>query len=306
MSYMTARTGAFAYARYGWETSFRAGASTRNIAFGRGVRVSSISANHNAELIYELGVREAQAWAFKQFEGSLSLEWIFSSPWIFKAVMGSVATTGTSPPYTHTYTKTKLPPSFEVEVGTQLSGASFARLFRGCFVNTLTLTASVNELLRASLEAYYAIEASRTAYGTALYDTMEPATFVSATLELPNGTVLGEVQSFELTINNNALRVFGLGSAYANSAVWQNFDATGRISITMKDASFLDMLRGSVSNGKFVVTTSSGTVTFNFSDLIFGEHTLSIEPNTLIVEDVPVLIRDIPSIVATNNTGTHP
>lgn len=303
---MTARTGAFAYAKYGWESTFRGGATAYDKVFGRGVRITGLSVSHNAELIPELGVREYQGWVFKQFEGSVSVDWIYSNPWFFRAVMGQVTTSGTGP-YTHSYTKTKLPPSFAIEIGSQLSGGNVVRFLKGCVVNTLTLTASVGEVIRVSADILYAEESLGSTLSTPIVDTFEPASFAHATLELPNGTVLGEVQTFDLTIGNNALRVFGLGDIYATSAVWQNFDATGRLSVTFKNATFLNYLRTAVANGKLKIQLSTdNSLTINFADLVFGEHTQSFEPNALLLEDVPILIRNITSIDAVNNVAIHP
>ncbi|MCS7136737.1 MAG: phage tail tube protein [Candidatus Caldarchaeum sp.] len=306
MSVMTARTGAFAYLRYGWESTFKTAATTRDKVFGRGQRISSLTRRENPELLYELGGRIAQASAFKQFEGAVSVEWILSNPWFLRGVMGQVTTTG-SGPYTHTFTKTNLPQSMTLEVGATLSGSNVVRTLSGCVFSSVAISASVGELVRVRGEIMYASEAVGTTAASPLVDTFEPFVFTHATLEIPQGTVIAEVQSFDLTINNNALMVYGLGGREPVSAVWQAFDASGSLSVTMKNATFLNYLRSEVGNGRLVVSSgANNSITFNLSGLTFGEHSVSVEPNALVVENLPIQIRDIPSIVAINNVATAP
>jgi hypothetical protein len=306
MSVQTARTGAFAYLRYGWESTFKGGAATRDKVFGRGQRITTFTRNDNPEIIFELGTREARASVFKQLEGSFSVEWILSNPWFFKGLMGTVATSGTGP-YTHTYTKTKLPQTLEIEVGMELSGGNVVRNLKGAVISSVTLTSAVGEVIRASADILYADETVGTALSSYLVDTFDPFAFQHATLEIPGGTVLGEVQRFELTINNNGLLVYGLGDHRASSGIWQAFEAAGRLSITMKNATLLNYLRGEQASGKLTIQTSaSNKIEINMANLVFGEHSVTVEPNALIIEDLPILVRDIPSIVATNSTATHP
>ena len=305
MSVMTARTGAFAYVKYGWESTFKGGSTSRNKVFGRGQRVTSITRNENAEKIYELGERPAQHIIYKAFEGSASFDFYLSNPWLFKAVLGNVSTSG-SGPYTHTYTVAKMPVSMEIEVGFQGSGGDVVRLLRGAVANTFSLTAGVNELVRARLDVMYADEVAGT-ISSAIVDTYEPFVFQHGTLEIPSGTPVAEVQSFDLTITNNAMLVWGLGDTKASSSIWQNFDPVGRISVTMKDRTFIDRLRTITSSGALkLVFASNHQIIFNFSDIGYGEHTVGFEPNALVVEEVPIIMRSLTNIQAINSTGTHP
>jgi hypothetical protein len=288
-----------------WESTFKGGATTRDKVFGRGQRVTSITRNENPEKIYEPGSRPSKYIAFKAFEGSVSFDFFLSNPWLFRAVMGSVSTSGTGP-YTHTYTVANLPVSIEIEAAFQGSGGNVVRLLRGAVVNTFSLTASVNELVRCRLDVLYADEASGT-LGTAIVDTFDPMVFQHGKLEIPTGTVVGEVQSFDLTIANNALMVWELGDTKPSSAVWQNFDPTGRISVTMKDRTFLDRLRNTTSTGKLVFNFSpTHQIIFNFDTIGYGEHTVGFEPNALVVEEVPILIQGLTNIQAINNVASHP
>jgi len=305
-SVMLARTGAFAYAKYGWESTFKAGSSTRNKVFGRGQRVVSITRNENPEKIQELGERPALLIVYKAFEGSATFDFYVSNPWIFKAVMGNVSTSGTGP-YTHTFTLSKLPPSMEIEVGFQGSGGNVVRLLRGAVVNSFSLTAAVNEIVRGRLDVLYADEIEGASLSSPLVDTFDPFVFQHGTLEIPAGNPIAEVQSFDLNIANNALMVWGLGDIKASSAVWQFFDPTGRISVTMKNREFLNKLRTVDSGGALrLVFSPNHQIIFNFQDIGYGEHTVGYEPNALVVEEVPILLRHVTSIQAINNVASVP
>lgn len=303
MSVMIGRTGAYAYTKYGWESTFGSGSSNRSIPFGRGVRITELTKRENPELFSELGVREYKTHVFKQVEGRLGVEFLLSNPWIFKAVLGSVTSSG-SGPYTHTYTMTKIPTSIEAEVGATLSGSTVVRLLRGCIVDSLSITATVGDVVRARCGLLYAKEVSGTS-SSPIVDTFEPYVFQHATLETPSGTVLAGVQTFDLTIRNNAMLTYHLGSREAIGGIWQNFDLEGRLSMIMSNADNLGKLATEVSTGKLKLEMTGATITINFSGLVFGEHRTTLEPNALILEEVPIMIKNITSIVAENNS-THP
>lgn len=298
-----ARTGAYAYVKYGWESTFKDGASSRDKVFGRAQRITGVTRRENLEMIYELGKREPATGVYKQFEGSFTAEFILSNPWIFKALLGSVQTTGTET-YTHTFTKSKTPVSFGVELGFEGEEANVVRLLKGCVMNNFSLTATVDDVIRCRSEIFFADE-DTTSLSSVITDTFDPFVFQHATLELPTGTVLAEVQSFELTIGNTALMVRGLGNEKPVSAVWQAFDVTGRLSITMKNSTLLNYLRGKQSGLKLSVTDGVNTISFEGTEVYFGEHSVNYEPNVIIIEELPIAIRDL-QIVAVNDVPSVP
>ena len=306
---MSGRTGAYGYILYGWEDSFGNGASTRDKVFGRAQRITGITRRENPEPIYELYQRTVDDWFLRNFEGRVSLEWILANPWIFKAVMGSVSTTGTGP-YTHTFTKAKSLVSMEIENGFEGASANVVRYFRGAVVDSLTLTATVGDAVRVRADIAYFKETIGTTLGTATIDSFDPFTFAHATLELPDGTVLAEVQTFELTIANNVLGLYGLGSRYAVGAIPRALDLSGRITITMKDSTLLGYLGVEQDDIEFKVTNGltgadERTITFKGTGVMIGEHGTSMEPNELVLEDLAFRIREL-TIEAINNTSSVP
>lgn len=306
---MSGRTGAYGYILYGWEDSFIEGATTRDKVFGRGQRITGVTRRENPEPIYELYQRTVDNWFLRNFEGRVGLEWILANPWFFKAVMGSVSTSGSSP-YTHTFTKAKSLVSMEIEDGLEASDANVVRFYRGAVVDSITLTATVGDAIRARADVLYFKETLGTTLGTPTIDSFDPFTFANATLELPDGTVLAEVQTFELTITNNVLGLYGLGSRYAVGAIPRALDLSGRMTITMKDATLLGYLGVEQDDIEFKVTNGETgaderTITFKGTGVMIGEHGTSMEPNELVLEDLAFRIREL-TIEAINNTSTVP
>jgi len=311
---MSARPGGLVTLAYGWETGFTSGSGSVDKSFGRGQRVTNATVRENPEIIYELGSRFASTVAFKQFEGSLSLEWIMSNPWFFKGLMG-VATTTSGTPFpqsTHSFTKTSGSiPSMEVDVGFVASSGAITRKMMGAVVNSVTLTGAINDVVRVRAECPYYREPSVTlSYGTPTVDTFAPVTFCNASLII-GGNIIAEVQSFELTVGNNIQPIFGLGSCFAQGAIPTQFDAVGRMSVTMKDASFLGLLRTEVTSGVLYLnngqtSNSMVTLTIGLNGLNFGEHSVNYQPNQIVIENMPIAIRDIPSIIAINGTNVVP
>jgi len=306
---MSGRTGAYGYVLYGWEDSFGNGATTRDKVFGRGQRITGVTRRENPEPIYELNERTVSSWFLRNFEGRVGLEWILANPWIFKAVMGSVSTSGSSP-YTHTFTKAKQLVSIEIEDGLEAASANVVRFYRGAVVDSITLTATVGDAIRARADVLYFKETIGTTLGTPAVDSFDPFTFANATLELPDGTVLAEVQTFELTIANNALGLYGLGSRYAVGAIPRALDLSGRITITMKDSTLLGYLGSEQDDIEFKVTNGETgaderTITFKGTGVMIGEHGSSKEPNEIVMEDLTFRIREL-TIEAINNTSSVP
>lgn len=304
-----ARTGAFAYLKYGYENTFKGGSSLRNKYLGRAMKASS-SATHNAEPIYELGQNNPSTFLYKQFEGSLSVDWALSNPWFFKLLLGQVNTTGSAPPYTHTFTRSTTLPSAEIEIGFNGERGDGTSLLKGTVLSSVSISSAVNDIIKVRGEFLYAKRDNGT-YGTPGVDTFDPYVFANMTLELPSGTVLAEVQSAELTINNNVLGVYELGNYEVQGALKQAFEVKGRLSITMKDRTFLDMLRDSYNNMVLKITNgltgaNEVSITINLSKVFFESHNVSYEPNAIVVEDVSLLSTDITSVVAKNAVSSVP
>jgi len=300
------RTGAFAYLRYGWESSFGSGATTRDKVFCRGQRVTALGDRHNLQVIHELGYREAKGWAYKQFEGTISVEGILSNPWWIRALMGAVSTSGTGP-YTHTFTKANTLPSMEIEVGFQGEGGNVVQLLRGACINSATISTAVGEMVALRLDIWYGSRVSGSTLSSAIVDSFAPFTMAHAFLEIPSGTVIGEVQNLEITITNNLFRLYEIGDYVQKGAPPQAFEATGRMVVALKDASMINWVRGSQSSGRIrIQSATDNIIRINMADLLFEEWSLPVEANAPVLLELPFRARDITSIEAVNNVSTPP
>lgn len=316
---MSARAGGLVTVAYDWETGFTSGCAqtsgnavmTSGKSFGRGQRLTNVNIRENPEVIFEMGYRHAQNVAYKQFDGAAGAEWIFSNPWFLKAAMGVVSTSVLSGGvYTHTFTKTSNSmPSMEVDVGFAAASGVITRRLLGVVIDGWTITGAINDVVRvkANLKVHREPTIS-TVFGAPTVDTFAPTTFANMILVVAGNTI-AEVQSFEINQNNNVNSIMGLGSIYAQGAIGTQFDAIGRMSVTMKDAYWMGLLRTELTSAQLFISnglTSNQLVTLgiNMNGLNFGEHSVSYQPNQIVIENVPITIRDLTTITAQNNIAT--
>ena len=98
------RTGASSYVRYDWENTVGTAAfdNATHKAFGLNARLGSWTLGHSPKDLPRLNQVEVAQYAYGQQNGSLSVDFVLSNPWIFRALYGAQATTG-SGPYVHTW-----------------------------------------------------------------------------------------------------------------------------------------------------------------------------------------------------------
>ena len=82
------RTGAFAYAKYGYETTF-ATAVTADKKFGLQDKVGSWTLTNNRINLAQLNQIEPNKFAYGQQQGTISMNYVLSNPWVFGAVYGA-------------------------------------------------------------------------------------------------------------------------------------------------------------------------------------------------------------------------
>jgi len=312
-------SGAYSYVNYGYEATYGAGAVSAR-TFGHGVKVT-LTRKNNMERIHSLGARNAQATAALKYEGSASVEFIMADASFFRAILGAVADGGVGP-YTHTYTETNSLPSFAIDTGTELGTNDEVTELKGCLVNTATMTATTGETIKVRLECPYQTETlATTGIGSQVAETFDVFTFAHGILQLPSGSTIGDVQSFELTINNNLEQIWGLGSRLLTSQVAKIRQYEVRMTVTFKDvAQLLTKFYGAVglpldqntpaAQATMILTFSNGLTSINersivmtFANVYLNEETLPKDVNEVIKEDVSGWAHSCTSIVWTNNTA---
>ena len=312
-------SGAYGYVNYGFEATYGAGAVSAR-TFGHGVKVSFARKN-NMERIHSLGQRNAYTTAALKYEGTASIDFVMSNGSFFRAVLGSVADGGAGP-YTHTYTEANAPPSFAIDTGSELGTNDEVTELKGCMVNSMTMTATTGDTIKVRLECPYQTETLATSgIGTQVAETFDVFTFAHGALELPTGSTIGEVQSFELTANNNLESVFGLGARQLVTQVAKIRQYDVRMTVTFKDVSQLlqkfygdtvgptavntpapsATLKLTFTNG--LLTTNLRSIVMTFANIYLNEETLPKDVNEVIKEDVTGWALSCTSVVWNNNTA---
>ena len=289
--------------------------------FGQGIEVT-VTRTNNAERIYGVGARNATATVNKQYGGELSITGMVSNAYWLLAVLGANADTGPPGAYVHTYTEANILPSFTTKTTMELGDADFSSALIGCVANSLTITAAVNEALKFTLDATYRYENVGTTYLADLADTEPIFTFAHGSIEMPDGTTIAAVQSFELNIVNNAEGVFGVGSRFMTGVVAKNREYNFTMTAAFNDYTDLLTYFLNGTNTASAPDAGSGTeiatleLTFtnddgdildiNLTGVHLNEETLPQNPTEVIKEDVSGWARGCDNIVYTNDVQTAP
>jgi hypothetical protein len=240
------RTGASSYVRYDWENEFGVAAfdNATHKAFGLNARLGSWTLGHSPKDLPRLNQVEIAQYAYGQQTGSLSVDFVLSNPWVFRALYGAQATTGTGP-YVHTWGTTgdvsgaKTITPFSVEVGFAAQDANIVRTATGCILNSLSIGATIDGTVDCSADITYGNEADN---GTSYHssppndDLNHPYTFAHGELRWYGddaadtdaaGSVVAELQSANITFNQNPALLYSVGSNKAVSSFRRVFDITG-------------------------------------------------------------------------------
>jgi len=289
--------------------------------FGHGVEIS-VSRNNNAERIYGIGARNATATINKQYAGTATINGSLSNAYWLLGVMGANADAGTTGAYTHTYTEADAIPSFTCHTSFELGTTDFRSVLLGCKVNSCTISAAVNEALKFSLECPYRYETEGTTKTANLADAEPVFTFAHGSIEMPDGTKIAAVQSFELTIVNTLESIYGIGSRFMTSNVGKQREYNFSMTAAFNDYTDLLTYFLNGTNSASAPTTGSGTeiatleLTFtnddgdildiNLTGVHLNEETLPQNVGEVTKEDVTGWARACTNIIYTNDIQTAP
>lgn len=290
------------------------------VPFGQGVEVS-VARNNNAERIVGIGSRNATATINKNYAGTMTVNGSLSNAYWLLGVLGANADAG-SDPYTHTYTELNRITSFSTTTSFELGTTDAASVLIGCRVNTCTISAAVNEAVKFSLECPYRYETLGTTKTANIADIEPIFTFAHGSVEMPDGTNIAAVQSFELTINNNLDQVYGIGSRFLTDQIAKNreYNFSMTAAFSSHTALLTYFLNG--TNSATAPDAGSGTeiadleLTFtnddgdildiNLTGVHLNEETLPQNVNEVVKEDVTGWARACTSIIYTNDVQTAP
>ncbi len=297
------------------------GSDETYVPFGQGVEVL-MNRNNNSERVYGVGARNATATINKQYGGTLTISGVLSNPYWLLGVLGVNNDAGTSGAYTHTYTEADILPSFTTKLGFELGTTDFQSEVIGCVVNSCTISAAVNEPVRFSLECSFRYENLGTAKSADIVDVEPIFTFAHGSIEMPDGTSIAAVQTFELVINNNAEPVYGVGSRFMTGVVAKNREYNFSMTAAFND--YTDLLTffmngtntatapdaGSgteIATLELTLTNDDGDILdINLTGVHLNEETLPQNVNEVVKEDVTGWARACTNIIYTNDIQTAP
>ena len=239
------RTGASAYLKYEYESSYGAG-GTPNKRFGLQDRVTNWTLTHNRIDMPRLNQTTIHKYAYGQQTGSLSVGFNLSNPWIFEAIYGSPATgSAASGVYPHTFPATAQPKnvtSLVCEIGYDGDSQNIVRTAKGCVVNSIGLSTSIGEVVGCTLDMTYGKEDEpSTSLGTAPSEPTEEFAYTFAHGKLTIGSnVIAQVQDVDITFAQNPDLLYGIGSNQAVSTYRRVFDLTGRFRASLLNKNLLE------------------------------------------------------------------
>ncbi len=186
------------------ETTFKESPSTPNAILLPFVSEDLRYSRNLLESATIKGTRDAAMPALGNVDvkGSIKMELHPYMAEIFKFLLGSVETTGSAPPYTHTFKVGSILPSFLVEKGFTDIGQYF--LYNGCKINSFSLTAKAEGFQEVNVNI---IGAKETVSTTSFDDTpinrgFRPFTGFDATVE-EGGTEIAICKEISISVENN-------------------------------------------------------------------------------------------------------
>lgn len=201
---------------YLWEDGANGFASspsdTDNKPFGSDATYTTLEGSNNAVRAFDPNSREAREVIEQMFEGRFTVEFTMTNPWWIRGVIDEASTTGSSAPYTHSFSGT-VPESMRIVIGNENTGNE--RELLGFVVASATVRTDVRGMAKVTLDGAYADESFSSPGAGSL--TAQPSvnerpfTFAEASLQR-GGSTLSLIQTVSLTISNNTDIIPELGT----------------------------------------------------------------------------------------------
>ena len=285
-------TGAEAYAQYGFESAFNTVQSNRNKVMGIEQKITGLTYNENMQTLSGLYEVEPSQFSFLATNGRYNVDFILSNPWFIQAIFDNATPENGG----FTFTPTPRCKSISQEIGIK-SDSNVVRVATGVLMNSFSLRANVDDMVRMSAEMIYGKEedlSSSINSSIAHDDQNFPYTFAHGTVKLPNTVELAEIQSVELTVNQNAELLKAVGKHNPVAGIRKRLDVTGRFNITLKDGVNYGYVKSRSQVATMELTFTNGLsgsaeklIQFIGTGIGLSEHQVgSIEPHQTIFEDV--------------------
>jgi hypothetical protein len=251
---MVIATGARGYVSYDFETSYGAGAvftggSAAGKRFGMQEKINSWTLNNSRINLATLNQTELEGFAYGQETGSLGVGFVLSNPWLFGAIYGAPATTGSGVDRLHTYeaalgtNNTRDIRTFETQIGLDFPSGLITRKLKGCILRTFGISCNIGGTVDCTADIAYSVEdapdASTALVAPSKPTTKFPYTFAHASLKL-NNAVVAKIQSADISFNINPDMLYQIGSHQAVEAFRRVFEITGTFQASWVNATLLN------------------------------------------------------------------
>jgi len=244
-----------------------------------------------------------------------------------------IDTSGSASDYTHVWsskstdltasnTGVVIPNTMHMEFGLDAETEDVVRNMKGVVLNSLNLKASLGETVKCSAELAWGNEDT---IGTSVDTTIAaddikfPYTFAHATMELPDGTVIAQLQEFEINFGMNTELLYGIGSASAVGAYRKIFEMSGKFKTAVVDKTQIERvfhaadgttpntgvatLQITLTNG--LATTAEKAIILDFTGVGVSDHSTEISPGEPVFEDLSWTLRSV-DITANNSIASPP
>lgn len=202
-----------------------------------------------------------RGWSSRSLSGIQMGNWNFKGDYtgdfqhgrLIEYALGAVAHSGSSDPYTHTFTEAQTIPAFTAETGLDGTTDDVER-YQDCKINSYTLALDLGGKLTQRAEILATKMAPSTTSQAAVTSTLPTLPWAVAQFKTGasgSETAIGQCRSFEWTINNNLARVEGgFGSYFAEDHLEGERDYTAKVTMAF---------RGPEERSKFLTGTTGAT-----------------------------------------------
>lgn len=339
------RTGNHAYIEWDFECTFNCcmcvcltGCNAK--VFGLEQRVSGWTWTNNRITLSQMNSVEPKTFAYGQARGSMSIDFVVSNPWYNSLLFERSCCFPSAACCIETFTwentsdaGTKCVESFTAQIGVNQAGTNTVRTIRGGLANSISLRSSIGETVKASMDVQYANDVRGTSLdaspasetvGTGCSQYI-PYTFAHGSLQFTDAcccaSTVAELQSFDITLNQNADLLWGHGSNKAVTPFRRLFEMTGTFQASWTCYTLLDAVYAQIADNciceareqtSFVLTLDNGLsdtnqrkITYTFTGIGIADHSTTVEPNEPIFENINWQARR-GQVVAVTNDAAEP
>ena len=235
-------------------------AATADKTVGGHISNFNTTERNTLERVFSLGKRDAQDIVTKAYEASGSIDYAYQNGRLLAYAIGtSGAPTGTGP-YTHTIVIGDELESFTMEVNHE-STNDISRIYTGCKISQISLSGGFDEPLKCSADwMAKSVSVSSAAPQTFTPDTENVLAPQYGAVEYPDGTAIGTVQSFELTISNELDYIRRLGARVAQAGIAKQRTLDFRMTINFDETEGIALYKQFLEDAATPFTPTTGEV----------------------------------------------